>query len=160
MQDEPLRRLVLRLFLASGCSGLMYQVVWVRMLTRMFGVTIYATSTVVAAFMAGVALGSYLFRRYVGRQEEPLELYGQLELLIARCALVVPILLAVTTPLILAVAKGSGGNQTIVAIARVAIAFVVLLLPTTLMGGTLPVLTSFLSRRSALFGESFGLLYS
>jgi spermidine synthase len=105
MQDEQLRRLVLRLFLASGCSGLMYQVVWVRMLSRMFGVTIYATSTVVAAFMAGLALGSYLFGRYVDRQKEPLRLYGKLELMIAGCALLVPLLLAVSSPLILAVAN-------------------------------------------------------
>src|SRR5262245_42293417 len=160
MQDEQLRRLVLRLFLASGCSGLMYQVVWVRMLTRMFGVTIYATSTVVAAFMAGLALGSYVFGRYVAWPKEPLRLYGRLELLIAGCALLVPILLAISTPLILAVSRASGGNQTIIAMTRVGIAFVVLLLPTTLMGGTLPILTAFLSRRSSLFGESFGLLYS
>jgi spermidine synthase len=160
MQDEQLRRLVLRLFLASGCSGLMYQVVWVRMLTRMFGVTIYATSTVVAAFMAGLALGSYAFGRYVDRQKDPLRLYGQLELMISGCALLVPLLLAMTSPLILAVATSSGGNQAVVASTRVAIAFVVLLIPTTLMGGTLPVLTAFLSRRAALFGESFGLLYS
>lgn len=160
MQDEQLRRLVLRLFLASGCSGLMYQVVWVRMLTRMFGVTIYATSTVVAAFMAGLALGSYLFGRYVDRQKEPLRLYGQLELLIAGSALLVPILLAISAPIILDVSNATGGNQSLIAIARVAIASIVLLLPTTLMGGTLPILVTFLSRRSSLFGESFGLLYS
>lgn len=160
MRDEQLRRLVLRLFLVSGCSGLMYQVVWVRMLTRMFGVTIYATSTVVAAFMAGLALGSYVFGRYVDRQREPLRLYGLLELLIAGCAILVPVLLTLTGPLIVAVSEVTGENQALVAATRVAIAFVVLLVPTTLMGGTLPVLTAFLSRRTNLFGESFGLLYS
>lgn len=47
------------LFFASGISGLMYQVVWLRMLSRLLGVTIYATSTVMAAFMGGLALGSF-----------------------------------------------------------------------------------------------------
>ena len=51
------------LFFTSGISGLMYEVVWLRMLTRITGVTVYATATVVAAFMAGLALGSFLFGR-------------------------------------------------------------------------------------------------
>lgn len=160
MGDEQLRRLVLRLFLASGCSGLMYQVVWVRMLTRLFGVTVYATATVVSAFMAGLALGSYLFGRYADRQREPLRLYGLLELLVAACALLVPALLALASPVVLEVAARTGGHTGPVAAVRVVAAFLILLVPTTLMGGTLPVLTAFLTRRTALFGESFGLLYS
>src|SRR2546425_5866641 len=48
------------LFFLSGISGLMYEVVWVRMLTRILGSTVYATSTVLAAFMAGPAPGGFL----------------------------------------------------------------------------------------------------
>ena len=53
------------LFFASGISGLMYQVVWLRMLSRLLGVTIYATSTVLAAFMGGLALGSFFIGRLI-----------------------------------------------------------------------------------------------
>ncbi len=53
------------LFLASGISGLMYQVVWLRMLSRLLGATIYATSTVRAAFMGGLALGSFFIGRLI-----------------------------------------------------------------------------------------------
>ena len=63
MKDRSLRPLVLTLFFVSGSAGLMYQVVWLRMLSRMLGVTIHATATVVAAFMAGLALGSYFIEK-------------------------------------------------------------------------------------------------
>jgi spermidine synthase len=56
------------IFFGSGISGLMYEVVWLRMLARTMGVTIYATSTVVAAFMAGLALGSFLLVKFIDKR--------------------------------------------------------------------------------------------
>ncbi len=153
------RTLVLLLFLASGSAGLMYQVVWLRMLARTFGVTIHATATVVAAFMAGLALGSYLLGRVIDRRRDPLRVYGLLELAIAGAAIIVPFLLMAAQPLFQAVYRGSAENGALTAAVRVVVSFLVLLVPTTLMGGTLPVLTSFLARRESLFGRNFGLLY-
>jgi spermidine synthase len=150
---------VLALFFASGSAGLMYQVVWLRMLSRMLGVTIHATATVVAAFMAGLALGSYLVGRIVDRRNDPLRVYAVLELLVAVAAIAVPILLAGSLPLYQWVYTQSGGSYAITGVARAALCFIILLVPTTLMGGTLPVLASFLARRESLFGRSFGLLY-
>src|SRR4051794_14385489 len=68
------------LFFTSGISGLMYEVVWVRMLTRVLGSTVYATSTVLAAFMAGLALGSWLCGRWIDGAARPLRWYALLEL--------------------------------------------------------------------------------
>src|SRR5581483_3311672 len=67
-------------FFLSGISGLMYQVVWVRMLSRILGNTVYATSTVLAAFMAGLALGSYLMSRRADHAGRPILWYALLEL--------------------------------------------------------------------------------
>src|SRR5205085_12132216 len=75
------------LFCLSGISGLMYEVVWVRMLTRILGSTVYATSTVLAAFMAGLALGSFLIARLVHRARRPLVWYAAAELAIGLSAL-------------------------------------------------------------------------
>ena len=75
------------LFFLSGISGLMYEVVWVRMLTRILGSTVYATSTVLAAFMAGLALGSLLVGRFIDRVQRPLLWYAVLELGIGFSAL-------------------------------------------------------------------------
>ena len=66
-------------FFASGASGLIYQVAWVRILSLIFGVTVYAVSTVLAGFMAGLALGSFLSGRFADRIRNPLRVYGAIE---------------------------------------------------------------------------------
>jgi spermidine synthase len=151
--------LVYFIFFGSGVCGLIYEVVWLRMLTRIMGVTIYATSTVVAAFMAGLALGSFLLGRFIDKREDPLRVYATLELLIGGTALLVPIIFSLSLPLYKYVYAASGENQLLITVLRTLICFFALLLPTTLMGGTLPVLTSWLVKRGILFGKSFSLLY-
>lgn len=147
---------VYTLFFASGVAGLIYQVVWLRMLSRIMGVTIYATSTVLAAFMGGLALGSFVLGKYVDRQPKPLRIYGVLELLIGISAILVPLALAASMPLY-AWAYGATGEAA--GVFRVIYTLLVLLVPTTMMGGTLPVLTSCLVRSEGLFGKNFSLLY-
>ena len=66
-------------FFLSGVAALLYEVVWVRMLTQIFGSTAYAVATVLAGFMAGLALGSFAFGRIVDRKRNYLKLYGWLE---------------------------------------------------------------------------------
>jgi len=159
MTQKRATYLIYFIFFASGISGLIYEVVWLRMLSRIMGVTIYATSTVVAAFMAGLALGSFLFGKYIDRREAPLRIYASLEFLIGAAALLVPLVFSLSLPLYKYVYQISGENQLWITVVRTFICFVALLLPTTLMGGTLPVLTSWLVRQGILFGRGFGLLY-
>src|SRR5688500_16801903 len=73
--------LLLLVFLVSGTSGLIYQVLWQRQLSLVFGVSAYATATVLAAFMAGLALGGYLAGRVADRVRAPLIWYGVVEVL-------------------------------------------------------------------------------
>ena len=69
MQHRGLTRAVmLALFFLSGVSGLVYQLVWTRMLVLVFGNTLLATSTVLSSFMAGLAIGSYVFGRYIDQK--------------------------------------------------------------------------------------------
>ena len=70
------------LFLFSGVASLIYQIVWVRMLTLVFGHTIYSVSIVLSAFMAGLGLGSYLWGRTIDKTGKPLLVYGKIEILI------------------------------------------------------------------------------
>src|SRR5208337_2914676 len=151
--------LVSFIFFGSGVCGLIYEVVWLRMLARIMGVTIYATSTVVAAFMAGLALGSFLLGKFIDKRGDPLRVYALLELLIGAAALLVPVIFALSLPLYRYVYATSGENQLLITLLRTLICFFALVLPTTLMGGTLPTLTSWLVKRGNLFGKSFGLLY-
>src|SRR5918996_1385628 len=67
---------LLLLFFATGACGLVYQQLWVRLLSLVFGVTVYAVSTVLASFFAGLALGSFAAGRLVDRARRPLHWYG------------------------------------------------------------------------------------
>ena len=87
------RGFVLLLFFATGLSALVYQVIWLRTLATVFGSTTYATTTVLSAFMGGLALGSYVFGRMADRAKRPLMLYGILEIGIGVFALVFPFLM-------------------------------------------------------------------
>ncbi|HKY05722.1 MAG TPA: hypothetical protein VJQ56_12570, partial [Blastocatellia bacterium] len=81
-------------FFASGMSGLVYQVVWVRELVLVFGATTFAVSTVLTAFMGGLAVGSYYFGRRSLKIRRPLRLYGFIEIGIGLYGLAVPFIFA------------------------------------------------------------------
>ncbi len=88
--------LVLALFFASGFSSLIYQVVWTRHLTLIFGSTTFATATVLAVFMGGLALGSFFAGRIADKISKPFLWYGILEGIIGIWALAVPVLLDIS----------------------------------------------------------------
>src|SRR5262245_9242507 len=91
--------LLLFLFAVSGASGLVYEIVWMRRLALVFGSTTLAVSTVLAAFMGGLALGSDRFGRVADRRPgRRLALYARLETAIGILAIVIPPLLAGTRP--------------------------------------------------------------
>src|SRR5436853_7248410 len=96
VRATTLRQVVVLLFLASGFSGLVYQVAWVRLLTPVFGVTAYAISTVIAAFMGGLALGSHVAGRTIDKRRDPLRIYALLEAGIGGYALATPLLFGLT----------------------------------------------------------------
>lgn len=153
------QRIIYALFFLSGTSGLMYEVVWLRMLTRITGVTTYATSTVLAAFMAGMALGSLLLGRYIDSKPEKLKIYATLELLIGISAVVLPSLLNEIVPVYGWLHKLGGENAGLGGILRGGLSFFIVLVPTTLMGGTLPVIGSYLVRKDHRFGRHLSMLY-
>jgi len=156
----PCGGIVLALFLASGFAGLVYEVLWTRMLTYVFGATLYAVSTVLAAYMGGLALGSFLFGRWVDRQRNPLRLYALLEIGIALSALAVPVLLRLADPIFRSFYQGGDPSFQTITLVRLVLTLAVLLVPTTLMGATLPVLSKWYGRLRDRLGMSLGLLYA
>src|SRR5512137_830628 len=87
------RKLVVPLFLVSGATGLVYEVVWMRSLGTVFGNTVLAASTVLTAFMLGLALGSWLLGRAADRLRRPLRTYSYLELCLGAYAFAFPTIL-------------------------------------------------------------------
>jgi spermidine synthase len=151
---------VFLLFLLSGATSLAYQVVWTRELIRVFGATSLAISTVLAAFMAGLAIGSYFFGRSIDRRGNPLITYGALEMGIGIFALAFPLLLDAFNPLYRGLYPASGGATAGLTVARFLISFVIVLVPTTLMGGTLPVLSRYVTENVSGLAFRVGWLYS
>src|SRR5215468_11387282 len=137
------RRLLLGLFFLSGISGLLYEVAWTRMLHLLFGDTVLAVSTVLASFMAGLAIGSFWIGRHVDRRPRVLPLYAWLEAGIGLAAIVLPVALDSATPLYVWLHRHLAGWPGLFAAVRFALAFSLLCVPTAFMGATLPVLSRY-----------------
>ncbi|HTF37280.1 MAG TPA: fused MFS/spermidine synthase, partial [Blastocatellia bacterium] len=150
---------ILLCFFASGVSGLVYQVVWVRELVLVFGATTFAVSTVLTAFMGGLALGSYYFGRRSETVARPLRLYGLLEIGIGAYGLAVPLIFA-ALPSVYHYFWRWQLSFFALSIVRFVFATLVLIVPTALMGATLPVLSSFYARDIGRIGLRVGSLYA
>ena len=134
------------IFILSGAAGLVYELIWVRQLYQFFGSTIHSVTTVVAAYMGGLGLGAYVLGRRADRQANPAALYGALELGIGVFGLLSPWVLRGIGAAYLALARGLAPGLWAGTAIKFGFAFVVLLVPTFLMGGTLPVLTRAFAR--------------
>jgi predicted membrane-bound spermidine synthase len=148
-------------FVLSGASGLIYQVVWVRMLSLVFGVTAYAISTVLSSFFAGLALGSLLAGRLAPRLRAPLRAYAGTEALVAVCGLLTPVAFALARAVYVAAYQHLPlhglGALTLV---RFLLAFLLLLVPTTLMGATLPLMLQSSLVHAAAAARNLSVLYA
>ncbi|MGH9869191.1 MAG: fused MFS/spermidine synthase [Candidatus Polarisedimenticolia bacterium] len=156
----PVRAAVLVLFFLSGAIALVYEVLWLRMLILIFGSTQFAVATVLTAFMGGLALGSVVLGRVVDRRVDPLRLYGLLEVGIGLYALAVPWLFGLLVPLSRWAWSRYEPDFYAFSLLRFVFVLLVLLVPTFLMGGTLPVLSRFAAPRADRAGTSPGALYA
>ncbi|MBI4831988.1 MAG: fused MFS/spermidine synthase, partial [Candidatus Lindowbacteria bacterium] len=125
-----------------------------------FGTTVYAVSTVIASFFAGLALGSHLFGKIADKTRNPIRLYGLLEFSVGIYALLTLVLFTRVNSLWGAVYSIVGGNALLYSVTRFALCFLILLVPTTLMGGSLPVLSRYFVRNMKHLGWDIGLIYS
>jgi spermidine synthase len=146
-------------FFISGAAGLIYQVAWSKSLGLVFGHTVYAVATVLSVFMGGLALGSALLGRWSERSSNPLALYGWVELAVAATGASSLLGLAGVRVLYLAIYPAVGGSPIVLLLVRFLASAVVLLPPTFLMGGTLPILVRGLIRSSEELGRRLGRLY-
>lgn len=155
MRGKNVGTFVAALFFLSGTSGLVFEVVWLRYLTLVIGHTTFAASIVVSAFLGGLALGSLIVGRAAARSERPLVLYAALEAATGVLALGLTLVLRRTSEIGAFLGAPGGGPLAL----RAVITFLLVLPPTTVMGGTLPVLTRFVARELPKVGRSFAFLY-
>ena len=133
-------RLLPVLFFFSGASSLIFETIFTRLLTYTFGNTAYAVSTVLAAFLGGLALGAHFIGRWVDRRGASLLTYGTLELLAGAYCLFIPGLFVLLTKAYVGLYHSLHLGMWALTGVRFGLAAMVILLPTFLMGGTLPVL--------------------
>jgi len=151
-------------FLLSGIAGLVYQVVWMRYLSTVFGTSEVAIVTVLVAYMGGLAVGAALASRQAHRLVRPIRTYAILECVIALSAVLVPLLLKGVAALHAMLLGGQsapppdGGLGE--ALAFLGLGCLVLLIPTACMGATLPILAAGIVRREEQIGKRVGWLYA
>ena len=136
-----MRLVILACFFLSGASGLVLEMLWTRMLTLVFGSTTLAVSTVLTAFMGGLGLGSYLAGRFADRLKNPARSYALVEACIGLYALLVPLVITLYPDLNRWLWSTFGDRYALLSFLRFVASAGLLILPTTLMGATLPILS-------------------
>ncbi|MEW6320241.1 MAG: fused MFS/spermidine synthase [Acidobacteriota bacterium] len=154
------RGLFFLIFGASGGAALVYEVTWTRLLTQTMGHGVAAVSTVLAAFMGGLAVGSALGGRVAARlpRERALTAYAQLELAIAGLALLLPVALSMLAPLLAAV-YGTGGGPAFGAL-RLGASLALLAVPAAAMGATFPIAARWMVPFASRAASDAGRLYA
>jgi spermidine synthase len=148
------------LFFLSGAAALIYQVLWLRLMGLVFGVTVHAATTVLASFMSGLALGSIAAGRLAPRLRRPLLWLAIAELLIGVAALATRPGIGLITDLYVGLHPSLAGSPVALTTVRFLAAWCVLLVPTALMGASLPlVLKSSIGADTAI-GSRFATLYA
>jgi spermidine synthase len=164
MTDRRASRCLLVCLLLSGMSGLVYEVAWVRSLELIFGATTFAIATVLASFMGGLAAGSAAAGALEPRLRRwhPLRLYAACEAGIAVAALLVPLAFRLLVPLSRAIWEAFHASFAAFSVLRFVLCAAVLLIPTALMGATLPILSRFVATvdRGSEAARRVGILFA
>ncbi len=156
-----IRRLFLLAYGVSGAASLIYEVTWTRLLTLEMGHGVVAASTVLAAFMGGLAVGSAAGGYFGGRLSptQALRAYAILEVIVAILAALLPFELAAVRPL-LANVYADGSPGVMFSLSRLALSLFLLAAPAAAMGATFPVTSRWMVRGAAHVAADAGWLYT
>src|SRR5450432_2364094 len=160
MQSNNRGWMVLALFFGSGATALVYEVVWAKFLAQMFGSTIYAQTVVLAVFMGGLALGNRIFGGWADGLSQPVKAYGVLEILIGLFAFIFPVLDRLTNHIFILSGTPIVEHAGWLLALKGGLSAMLLLGPTILMGGTLPLLAAWLHQFSTDAGRRSARFYS
>jgi spermidine synthase len=152
------RYFILITFTFSGSFGLIYEVLWQRQLSLIFGSTLSSTTAVITAFMGGLAIGSWIFGVLSQTFKHPFKVFALLQIGIGVYCLGMPLYFRIIQSIHLVVYNSLGGSFSL-ELLRFLMAVVILGIPCVLMGGTLPILSRGLVNQKDYVGKSLSLLY-
>jgi len=132
--------ILIGVFFLSGVAALIYEVLWLKELGRLFGVTAYATSATLAVFFVGLAMGGLVWGRRSAVQRNPLRVYALLEFAIAGSALLYFVVLDFYRGIYGPIFRVLGDQPAVFVGVKLALAVGLLFLPAFFMGGTLPLM--------------------
>lgn len=159
MSEQTTRRLVLVAFMFSGASALVYEVVWTRALSLLLGSTVYALSTMLATFMAGLAVGSFFGGRLCDRRNDHLFMFALCELIIGVAGMASIPLIYQMPALYLYIYRSFHFYPQVFLMVQAGLCALVMLIPTVLMGGTFPLVSRVLTRGIDEMGKGVGNAY-
>jgi predicted membrane-bound spermidine synthase len=151
---------ILLLFFFSGVTALIYEVIWSNYLTLLFGSTIQAQTVVLAVFMGGLALGNKLFGRFADQTRRPLVIYGCLEMVIGVYAFFFSFIYKLASGVFVPAGSKLLEHSGWLMLLNGLVSVLLLLGPTILMGGTLPILAAWLQKSTADAGRRTARFYS
>jgi len=160
-RSTPVLTLVVGIcFFATGAAGLIYEIAWNRILALVMGNTSYSLATLLTVFMGGLALGAWIGGRWAPPGRSALLMYGMLELGVGAYCLLFPVLLDLSDPLFAAIYRNHYASLVGFNLMQFFVVTLLLLVPTTMMGATLPILTRFVVPHLGVMSRSVGVLYA
>jgi len=160
IESQRISIIILGCFFLSGFLGLVYEIIWIRKLGLILGTTVFAMSTVFTAFFGGLALGSLAFGKLANRVENSVKVYAYLEFAVGVFALLFPTLLHLFRGFYTIFYPYIYRSFIILTLTRFISLALILAIPTTMMGGTLPLLSQYFVKRRSNMSSQIGILYA
>ena len=152
------KKLLLILFGISGMTALIYEIIWIRPLSLVFGTTTYAVSIIVASFILGLAIGSWFAGKFTDRLENPLKYFALIQIAVGFFGILLLPVFELLPGLYLNLYHLTYPNQSIFFITQILMSIAMITIPATLMGTTLPLMMKIYSKEITTVGKDVGKL--
>ncbi len=158
--DHTFYAKALATFFLSGFCAVCYQVIWSRLLINVFGSTTQSIAIVLFVFMFGLGLGSLLSGKYLKKIKNPKNVYAKIEIILGLYSLVLILILQVIQKAHVFLFPYFYDSEFVLTVIRISLVSVALIIPTTLMGATFPILSQALHRDGSKIGRRIGSIYA
>jgi len=152
------KKLLLIIFGLTGMTALIYEIIWIRPLSLVFGTTIYAVSTIIASFILGLAVGSWVAGRYTDRLQNPLRYFAFVQLGVGFYGILLLPIFGALPEIYLGLYNVTLPNQALFMFTQILMSIAMISIPATLMGTTLPLMMRTYSEEFTSVGKDVGKL--